>query len=84
MQETGGSGGSGLTRNQAGAVAADPGETEPSRDGGEAEASGTAATSAARGAQDTRGRQAGRSDTGLGTPETGANQTPADMPPKTK
>ncbi|MGZ5198527.1 MAG: hypothetical protein ACXWC4_02065 [Telluria sp.] len=35
--------------------------------------------SGARGFQDTRSEQAGGSDTGLGTPETGANQDAADL-----
>jgi hypothetical protein len=36
-------------------------------------------THIARGPQDTRSHQAGGTETGLGTPETGANQTPADL-----
>jgi hypothetical protein len=72
MAETGGSGGSGLTRNQSGQGAGAGAATE--RGAGE-----SATDSGARGFQDTRGNQAGGSATGLGTPETGANQTPADL-----
>jgi hypothetical protein len=35
--------------------------------------------SGARGFQDTRSQQAGGTGSGLGTPETGANQTPEDI-----
>ena len=84
MQETGGSGGDGLTRNQvvegnrqqakdtgASTQGMPPDEPEPIvRDSG------------ARGAQDTRSRQAGGSETGLGVPETGANQGPGDLAPR--
>ncbi|MFL6675183.1 MAG: hypothetical protein ACJ8LG_18070 [Massilia sp.] len=81
MQETGGSGGAGLTRHEgdtpgqaapAGGAAKDRQECAP-------EGADSAATHIVRGYQDTRSHQAGGSDTGLGTPETGANQTPADM-----
>lgn len=95
MAETGGSGGPGLTRNtglsrqndeerfrqpagdsamnaraQPGGVPADPRRGAPGTD---------VKDSGARGYQDTRSRQAGPSETGLGTPETGANQTEADL-----
>jgi hypothetical protein len=42
-------------------------------------AGGPVADSGARGFQDTRSEQAGGSGTGLGTPETGANQTEDDI-----
>ena len=42
-------------------------------------APGSAIDSGARGFQDTRSEQAGGSETGLGTPETGANQNAADL-----
>lgn len=79
QQETGGSGGDGLTRNQAG-------ETTNAPDGGVAggghvEAEGSAMTSIARGPQDTRPNQASPTGTGLGTPETGGNQDASDLPP---
>jgi hypothetical protein len=78
MAETGGSGGSGLTRNQAdqaGAQQQDRAgqERKPAKDEDEVKDSG------ARGFQDTRSKQAGGTDTGLGAPETGANQTPEDL-----
>ena len=79
--ETGGSGGDGLTRNQAG-------DTTNAPDGGpagaqpQAGASGSALTHTARGAQDTRPDQASKTGTGLGTPETGGNQEEGDLPPR--
>jgi hypothetical protein len=48
-------------------------------DGRKDVASAGTTDSGARGFQDTRSRQAGGSDTGLGTPETGANQDEADL-----
>jgi hypothetical protein len=71
MAETGGSGGAGLTGNQSGAATGQP---VPPPD-----EVGVVIDSGARGAQDTRSRQAGGSKTGLGSPETGANQSPADI-----
>jgi hypothetical protein len=78
LAETGGSGGAGLTGNQAGKAEGRPAQAgaAPSRQG---EDDPVVADSGARGAQDTRSRQAGGSTTGLGVPESGANQTPADM-----
>lgn len=87
MAETGGSGGSGMTRNDACAPdmpeadgqtrqSADAGETrDVRRDAGTEES----ADSVARGYQDTRSQQAGGTGTGLGTPETGANQNAEDL-----
>lgn len=93
MAETGGSGGSGLTRNDAGIA----GETLVPTDGlhrGEqatqpfdahechptrSERDDPALMSHARGSLDTRSEQAGGYETGLGMPQTGANQTPADL-----
>lgn len=84
QQETGGSGGDGLTRNQSGETANAPTGTAP---GGapHVEAEDSAMTHTARGPQDTRPNQAGAPSvggTGLGTPETGANQDPGDLPPR--
>lgn len=45
------------------------------------EGAGTAATAATRGPQDTHSHQAGSTPTGLGAPETGANQQVSDLPP---
>lgn len=74
QQETGGNGGDGLTRNQAGPAVNAP-------DG--AEALDQASTHANAGAQDTRAHQAGRKPTGLGAAETGANQDECVLPPVT-
>lgn len=82
LAETGGSGGAGLTGNQSGEEGGKPPQAgaAPSRQGEPpAEEDTEVADSGARGAQDTRSRQAGVSKTGLGVPETGANQTPADL-----
>jgi hypothetical protein len=123
MAETGGSGGSGLTRNevkepqgkdeeararqsagdsamnvqqratsggptekpvvssgnlQGGAAGADE-RTGANAGAGPGADGRPVADSGARGFQDTRSEQAGGTGTGLGTPETGANQTPADL-----
>jgi hypothetical protein len=92
--ETGGSGGDGLTRNEVGESrqrsdqeaqgrqgtgenAASPGvppSSEPDRSAGD-----SAMNAHMRGFQDTRSEQAGGSETGLGSPETGANQEVADL-----
>jgi hypothetical protein len=82
QQETGGSGGDGLTRNQAGETTNAPnGAPAP---GARTEAPGSAMTNAGRGPQDTRPNQAdpnAQTGTGLGTPETGGNQDASDLPP---
>jgi hypothetical protein len=80
MLETGGGGGPGLTRHEGeeGEPAAQPesGEGSPACDPAPVD---SAMTHIVRGAQDTRSHQAGGTETGLGAPETGANQTPADL-----
>ncbi|MBQ5945977.1 hypothetical protein [Massilia sp. ST3] len=85
QQETGGSGGDGLTRNQSGETANAPASEAleaGNEDGGMAgEAGDSAMTHVNRGAQDTRSSQAGRTATGMGSPETGGNQTEGDLPP---
>lgn len=82
QQETGGSGGEGLTRNQSGETANAPTGEMPGAGGGMAgEAADSAMTHINRGAQDTRSSQAGPSATGLGSPETGGNQNEGDLPP---
>ena len=89
MAETGGSGGDALTkpRNEE-AVEPTPESRQSARPGssqggdqGQAEGADTAATATARGAQDTRSQQAGIKQTGLGTPETGGNQSEEDLAP---
>jgi hypothetical protein len=87
QQETGGSGGEQLTQST-GEIASAPGQeqaqaqgTPPPASGPAPEADGSAVQSGARGAQDTRAQQAGGTGTGLGTPETGANQSEDDLPP---
>lgn len=90
MGETGGSGGEQLTKphneerpeptskNQGDALQnAVDAASEP-------EGAGTAATAVGRGAQDTRSQQAAPGSTGLGTPETGGNQSEADLAPPRK
>ena len=89
MAETGGSGGDALTkpRNEE-AAEPTPGPRQSAQPGGsqgssedQAEGADTAATATARGAQDTRSQQAGIMQTGLGTPETGGNQSEGDLAP---
>lgn len=79
QQETGGSGGDGLSRNQSGETANAPGGAPAASQ--HAEAEGSAMTNIGRGPQDTRPNQASPTGTGLGTPETGGNQSEADLPP---
>jgi hypothetical protein len=82
------SGGSGLTRSLEDTGSAAPVEpadeqTEAPDDvGAQVEAEGNAVTATNRGPQDTRSRQAGSVETGLGAPETGANQGPDDLAPR--
>jgi hypothetical protein len=95
MAETGGSGGDALTKPKneeaAGSGHADPDEKrqgdalQHSVDvAAEPEGAGTAATATGRGAQDTRSQQAGVQQTGLGTPETGGNQSEEDLAPPSR
>jgi hypothetical protein len=79
QQETGGSGGDGLTRNQSGETTNAPSGAPAAS--GHVEAEGSAMTNIGRGPQDTRPNQASPTGTGLGTPETGGNQSEADLPP---
>ena len=89
MAETGGSGGDALTkpRDEEMAASGDANKIQGDKlqDAVDAasspEGAGTAATAVARGAQDTRSRQAGIGQTGLGTPETGGNQSEDDLAP---
>jgi hypothetical protein len=91
QQETGGSGGPQLTQSTGeidrapGQGAANPPAASESTAESTAqtrpEADGSALQSRSRGALDTRSRQAGGTGTGLGTPETGANQSQEDLPP---
>jgi len=81
--ETGGSGGAQLTQSQGLGVGAPAGQAGvKARDGvGNASPTSSAMESGATGAQDTRSQQGGGTGTGLGSPESGANQSPADLPP---
>ncbi len=79
QQETGGSGGDGLTRNQSGETTNAPSGAPAAS--GHVEAEDSAMTNIGRGPQDTRPNQASPTSTGLGTPETGGNQSEADLPP---
>lgn len=90
QRETGGSGGEQLTGNQdgAGAAAANAGPSSkpgagpaPQPAGTAPEASESSMQSGARGAFDTRPDQGGGTGTGLGSPESGANQSERDLPP---
>jgi hypothetical protein len=87
QQETGGSGGPQLTQSTGeidvapGQPAARTGANSENTPETEPEADGSAVQSGARGAFDTRSHQAGGTGTGLGTPETGANQSPEDLAP---
>jgi hypothetical protein len=83
MQETGGSGGPQLTQST-GEIDTAPGQraaNPPPEPECSPEADGSAVQSHSRGALDTRSHQAGGTGTGLGMPETGANQSPEDLPP---
>ena len=90
LAATGGRGGRALTKPRPEEEAPAPrGASQSgaagSRQGGpddEAEGAGTAATAINRGYQDTRSRQASPGSTGLGAPETGGNQTEADLAPR--
>lgn len=88
QSETGGSGGAGLTRNNGNDVNDHNERNE--RNGGPGSVAAPAkplhpaTLSGARGATDTTSEQAGGSETGLGTPETSANQSPADLAPATR
>jgi hypothetical protein len=93
MAETGGSGGEALTKprnEESDNTSRPPGQFDKNQ--GDAlqnavdtasgpEGANTAATNVGRGAQDTRSQQAGISPTGLGTPETGGNQSEEDLAP---
>jgi hypothetical protein len=92
MAETGGSGGEALTKphkeesagaGPSGKIQGDALQHAVDAASG-AEGAGTAATATGRGAQDTRSQQAGIQPTGLGTPETGGNQSPEDLAPPRK
>lgn len=76
MAETGGSGGAGLTGSDATSrQASQPGSQQSAHPPADSDALDTGR----RGFQDTRSAQAGPKETGLGTPETGANQEPGDL-----
>jgi hypothetical protein len=82
QQETGGSGGAQLTQSTGEIDAAPAGRAGVApAPAPRPEADGSAMQTGARGAQDTRAQQAGGTGTGLGTPETGANQSEDDLPP---
>jgi hypothetical protein len=91
MAETGGSGGDAMTKPSNAEAApltrgsgqpADIGHRDGVAKGAEgAEAEGSDATAITRGFQDTRSAQASPGNTGLGAPETGANQSEDDLAP---
>ena len=83
QQETGGSGGAQLTHST-GEIDAPPGTTPSGTPAGpppSSEADGSAMQTGARGALDTQSQQAGGTGTGLGSRESGANQSAEDLPP---
>jgi len=89
MAETGGSGGRQQTKPRdeeaaGGNASAQPGSSPGGSETTRPEGAGTAATAVGRGAQDTRSQQAGINPTGLGTPETGGNQSEDDLAPPRK
>jgi hypothetical protein len=92
MAETGGSGGDALTKpKNEEAAGSSRSDRDEKRQGdalqhavdvaSEPEGAGTAATATGPGAQDTRSQQAGIKEMGLGTPETGGNQSEEDLAP---
>ncbi len=83
QQETGGSGGDQLTQSTGDIEKAPDSRPQQTPDAPQTvpEPEGSAMQNGARGAQDTRSGQAGGTGTGLGTPETGANQSEEDLPP---
>jgi hypothetical protein len=93
MAETGGSGGVQQTKpRKEEAAEAMPGARQSAQSGSsqggcqnaQPEGADTDATAIGPGAQDTRSQQAGIKPTGLGTPETGGNQSEADLAPPRK
>ena len=77
--ETGGSGGEQLTHSH-GEIEGQRPAPQPSHK--QAQPVESAVQSGARGALDTRAEQGGGTGTGLGSPETGANQSQDDLPPR--
>jgi hypothetical protein len=95
MAETGGSGGENLTKPRKEESAGNRQSASDTKRQGDAlqhavdaastpEGAGTAATATGPGAQDTRSQQAGIKENGLGTPETGGNQSPEDLAPRSR
>jgi hypothetical protein len=87
MAETGGSGGTQQTKPNNEETASATGAVRQAEIGGAQaapEGAGSAATAIGRGFQDTRSSQAGPGATGLGTPETGGNQSEQDLAPPRK
>jgi len=90
MQETGGSGGDALTKPRdletapPRPVSSEAAQRQQADVAPAPEGAGSDATAIGRGYQDTRSSQAGRGETGLGTPETGGNQDESDLPPPRK
>ena len=85
QQETGGSGGAQLTHSTGeddAAPSAAPDATPPATEPAP-EAQGSAMQTGARGHLDTTSQQAGGTGTGIGSRESGANQSQDDLPPRT-
>jgi hypothetical protein len=87
QRASGGSGGDQLTRSLDDTGSGAPStsvDTEDAETQDQPEGAGSATTAATRGPQDTHSHQAGSTATGLGVPETGANQQPGDLAPPSK
>lgn len=87
QRETGGSGGEPLTKDDgAGSAAPAAGSAKGAAPAAPAGSSSDAADSSmqsrSRGAFDTRPDQGGGTGTGIGSPESGANQSDSDLPPR--
>jgi hypothetical protein len=84
QRESGGSGGEQMTRSlhDTGSDAPVAPEEQDENLENAPEGAGLAATATTRGPGDTHSRQARKNATGLGVPETGANQGPGDLAPK--
>lgn len=81
QQETGGSGGAQLTHST-GEVDGAPESAPASAPEPAPEAQGSAVQTGARGHLDTTSEQAGGTGTGIGSRESGANQSQDDLPPQ--
>lgn len=85
QRETGGSGGEPLTKDDGTQEALAPAAkstADPAPAGSGSEAADSSMQSRSRGAFDTRPDQGGGTGTGIGSPESGANQSESDLSPQ--